>query len=439
MNLTESETDLENQNSIGFIDPVQGDKMLGAFRVACGIKGAVVLIHAPVGCHWGVNFIERLSSVKTNASISALRERSVVFGGEDSLRKTIEIILKNRKKRYLILLAGSVSSIIGEDWQGVIDSVGFGFHSIAIDCGGYLGKMGDGYEECMAELCKWMDDPEPGRDKSVPKVNLIGLQRDIVRGEADIRELIRILGLVKIDVNSVFPPATLTELKRAPNIDLNIVLGYGTVLAKRMEERWGIPWVLFDEYPYGLVATRDFVQGVGNRIGIDSHHMDKRFQREEAKALKALRQAQLYLPALYEFPVAISADLPQAKGLARFLATEVGMDIRGIHITASPGSVDEEIGLKNICSDILFQASWDRFEILIEKRDVKLMLGSDLERHISLKKNVSLILISYPTTSRLTLTSLPYMGFRGVLTLIEEMVNSVLAERTCPPQIPKAN
>ncbi|RLE11071.1 hypothetical protein DRI96_06850, partial [Candidatus Aerophobetes bacterium] len=147
----------------------------------------------------------------------------------------------------------------------------------------------------------------------------------------------------------------------------------------------------------------------------------------------------LYLPALYEFPVAISADLPQAKGLARFLATEVGMDIRGIHITASPGSVDEEIGLKNICSDILFQASWDRFEILIEKRDVKLMLGSDLERHISLKKNVSLILISYPTTSRLTLTSLPYMGFRGVLTLIEEMVNSVLAERTCPPQIPKAN
>jgi len=86
-----------------FLDPQQGDKLLGAFRVASGIQDAVVLVHAPVGCHWGINFIERLSLGKTNTAISALRERSVIFGGHENLEKSIEIIFKGRKKRYSVI------------------------------------------------------------------------------------------------------------------------------------------------------------------------------------------------------------------------------------------------------------------------------------------------------------------------------------------------
>jgi len=428
MNSISDVSDVKNNNTPHFIDPVQGDKMLGAFRAACGIKGALVLVHAPVGCYWGVNFIERLSSVKTSGAVSALRERSVVFGGEDSLKKTIEIILKNRKNRYLILLAGSVPSIIGEDWQGVIDSVGFDLHSISLDCGGYLGQMGEGYDECLSELCQWMDDPEPGRGRAAPKVNLIGLQRDIARGEADIKEIIRVLGLAGITVNSVFPPASIKELKRAPDADLNIVLGYGYLLAERMEQKWGIPRLVFMEYPYGLSGAMDFVRSVGGRVGIDSCFMEKRLQREEKKTLDILKTAHLYLPALYGLPAAVAADLPRAKGLVRFLATELGMDITGIHVTSSPGRIEGETGLEHICPDILFKTSSERFEGLVEKTDARLIFGSDLERRICHKKKTPLILISYPSTTRITLTSLPYMGFRGVLTLVEEMVNQVLRE-----------
>ena len=422
----EFEMAIENKDRVRFIDPVQGDMMLGAFRAACAIKGANVLIHAPVGCHWGVNFIERLSSIKTNATISALRERSVVFGGEDSLRKTIEIILKHRKNRYLILLAGSVPSIVGEDWQGVIDSVGFDLNSIAIDCGGFLGNMAEGYDACLAALCAWMDAPEPAEKQGRAAVNLIGLQGDMPRGEADILELKRLLGLVKIRVNSVFPPSTLGELKRAPRADLNVVMGYGRALAGKMKEKWGIPWMRCTEYPYGLYGTREFIRGIGSELGVGNLHQGRPFQREEEKLLKALRPAQIYLPALYGAPAAISADLPQAKGLARFLAAEVGMDIKGIHVTSSPVPIDETKGLRDVCPNVLFQTSWDRFECLINESDVALILGSDLERHLARKRDIPLILISYPSTSRLMLTSLPYMGFRGVPALVEDLVNASL-------------
>jgi hypothetical protein len=38
-----------------------------------------------------------------------------------------------------------------------------------------------------------------------------------------------------------------------------------------------------------------------------------------------------------------------------------------------------------------------------------------------------LILIAYPSTSRICLTPLPYMGFGGVPTLVEEIVNAVVS------------
>ena len=425
MNSIRAVSDEKNSNACHFIDPVQGDKLLGAFRAACGIRGALVLVHAPVGCHWGVNYLERLSAVRTSGTVSALRERSVVFGGEESLRKTVEIILKDRKQRYLILLAGSVPSIIGEDWQGVIDAVGFDFHSIALDCGGYLGTMGQGYDACLSELCEWMDDP-PVRRVSGPQVNLLGVQRDIARGAADIKEIRRVLALIGIRVNSVLPPASVTELKKAPDADLNIVFGYGMELAQRMEQRWGVPAMVFTEYPYGLAGTENFVRAVGERLGTDSHFMENRIQKERQRTLDILKTAHLYLPALHGLPAAVSGDLPLARGLARFLAVELGVDIRGMHITSSPDGVQEEIRFEPICSNILFNASWERFKGLVREMDVALILGSDLDRSICTKENRHLIPISYPTITRITLTPQPYMGFRGVLTLAEEIINLIL-------------
>ena len=417
---------MENQEPAAFLDPVQGDKLLGAFRAACGIRGALVLVHAPVGCHWGVNYLERLSAVRTSGTVSALRERSVVFGGEESLRKTVEITLKDRKQRYLILLAGSVPSIIGEDWQGVIDAVGFDFHSISLDCGGYLGTMGQGYDACLSELCEWMDDPPPVRRGPGPRVNLLGVQRDIARGEADIKEIRRVLGRVGIRVNSVLPPASVTELKKAPDADLNVVFGYGVGLAQRMERRWGVPAMVFAEYPYGLAGTEDFVRAVGERLGTDSRLMEKRIQKERQKILDILKTAHLYLPALHGLPVAVSGDLPRARGLARFLAMELGVDIRGMHISSSPEGVQDEIRFEPICSNILFNASWERFKGLVEEKNVALILGSDLDRSLCTGENRHFVPISYPTITRITLTPLPYMGFRGVLTLAEEIINLIL-------------
>lgn len=404
-----------------FVEPSQGDILLGAFRVVSGIKGVTVLIHAPVGCHWGVNFIERLSGINTNSTISALRERNVIFGGEDNLRKAVEIILKRRKRGYIVLLIGSVPSIIGEDVEGVVSSVGSNFHYISLDCGGFRGKMWEGYEDCLVKLSKWME-PSSFRKKNRPLANLIGFQQDVVRAQANENEIRRVLSMAGVELNAVLPPRSINELKRAARADLNVVLGYGIRLAKEMERKLGIPYHFFNLHPYGLSGTEEFISAICEKLGLDD--VNRKLQREKDRTLELLKKAHLYLPSLHGVPVAISADSPSALGISRFLSRELGMKIELVHITSS--SHDGVCGLKDICKDIFEEDSWDKFVNLLNKKEVKLIFGTDLERVISQKKNIPFLPFSYPTISRIALTSSPYLGFRGVLTLVEEMVNLAL-------------
>ncbi|RLG05375.1 MAG: hypothetical protein DRN65_07025, partial [Thaumarchaeota archaeon] len=60
---------------------------------------------------------------------------------------------------------------------------------------------------------------------------------------ANLNELERIFGLIGVKINSSVPCRDLTEIKRMGNADLNVVLGYGTLLAKKMEESFGIPYI----------------------------------------------------------------------------------------------------------------------------------------------------------------------------------------------------
>ncbi len=408
-----------------FVDPVEGDKLLGAFRAVCGIRDVVVLIHAPVGCHWGVNYIERLSSIKTNATISALRERSVIFGGEENLRKSIEIIFKRRRRRYLILLSGSVPTVIGEDWRGIVEHLDFSINIINIDCGGYLGKMGEGFEEALCVLFDWIEDPDPEIQDKLLSVNLIGLQRDIVKGRSGIKEIKRLLGLLGIRVNSVFPPSTLSEIRRASNAKLNIVFAYGRGLAERMEERWKIPYIYLDAYPYGIIGVEELIEAVMDTLKIDVLRKN-RIEREKEKILCILKDAHLYLPSLYGLGVAISGDLPHVKGLSRFLQKELGMEIQLLNITSTPPSTDISELNKISESDISIQDSWHRFATKLRTKDIGLIFGTDLERRLSSELGIPLILCSFPTISRIDLISSPYLGLRGVIGLVEEIVNSLL-------------
>ncbi len=411
---------------MNFVDPMEPDKLLGAFRVASGIKDAVVIVHAPVGCHWGVNFIERLSYGKTNSTLSALRERSVIFGGHEHLEKSIRIIFRRKKRKYLIILAASVSSIIGDDIEGITESAISGMSYIILDCGGYMGRMMNGYEECLDKLSVWIEkDNKWNANRFRYLVNIIGLQRDMPMGEANIKEIKRMLKLLGIKVNSIFPPLSIKEIKNAAKADLNIVFYYGRGLAEIMKQRYGIPYIFFDEYPYGLLICEKFLKRVSEYFEINKKKVDKIINREKSKVLDALKPARIYFHTLYNISTLVSGDLAQVKGISHFLSKEIGCRIKLINITSSSPNVQVNIeDLSDISEKLLFQVSMHEFEENIQ--DIDIIFGSEIERKISKKTNIPIIPFSYPILSKLSLNGIPYMGFKGVLGLFEQIINTII-------------
>ncbi|MCK4735942.1 MAG: hypothetical protein KAT65_26035, partial [Methanophagales archaeon] len=99
--------------------------------MASSLKDCVILVHGPSGCHFGPNFFEVLTNnLSSNATISAMRERSVVYGGIENLEKAISLTRKHYKDKRIIVLSSHVPSIIGDDLEFVDADMYF-------DCGGF--------------------------------------------------------------------------------------------------------------------------------------------------------------------------------------------------------------------------------------------------------------------------------------------------------------
>ncbi len=166
-----------------------GDKFFGAYRAFSGIKDAVVLNHAPVGCNWGAGMFKTISNqADVRQACTVMHEREVIFGGEESLRRALERADKLYNAPLLLVIAGNVPSIIGDDVEGIIDSLPLKKDVVWMEAAGFSGSMRSGYEEALLRLAPLMDEC----DMTEGSVNLIGFCPDDFKVEADVKEIKRV-------------------------------------------------------------------------------------------------------------------------------------------------------------------------------------------------------------------------------------------------------
>ena len=139
---------------------MDGGKFFGAFRACSGIKDAIVINHVPIGCDWGVSMFKNASNhreMRTHAC-TVLDERDVVFGGEDKLKKALKRADMLYETPLLIVLAGDVPSIIGDDIDSVIKSASIDKEVVWMEAAGFKGTMRGRLRRCFALLAKLMSE-----------------------------------------------------------------------------------------------------------------------------------------------------------------------------------------------------------------------------------------------------------------------------------------
>ena len=423
---------MSNERSNVWI-PASPACLLGAYRMAVAFKDCVTVIHGPVGCHFGPNFIEIASNnTLFNAYSSAIRDRSVIYGGIQNLKRTINTIRKYYKGKKVIVLSAHVPSIIGDDLSG-IDA------DICIDCGSFE-PMWYGMEKFLEGLWELIEKKgeaekegargEGKREQTKRKnlVNLIGFQRDVVCAEEDLAELKYILRACGIDVNVI--PEEMRRLGGAKHANLNVVFGYGVRLAEKMRREYGIPYIVA-EYPYGYEGIRRFVAKIGEYCEISERALEKVFN----EIMQKLRYYRNYLHLFYELPVFIAGDLPRVSGMSKFLTDELGADVECSYIKCkSIANYDVESAelvydnnafAQKLSIETEFESSAKTMEIsrrennspeldLERERGCFVLFGTDEERKI-LRDT---IVFAFPSFTRFSFV--PYLG-RGVLNLIADI------------------
>ena len=382
--------------------PSQGSMFLGAYRMASSLKDCVVLVHGPSGCHFGPNFFEVLTNnLSSNATISVMRERSVVYGGIENLEKAISLTRKHYKNKRIIVLSSHVPSIIGDDLEFVDADMYF-------DCGGFQ-PMWQGIEAFLERLGDFICENGHKEEAPTNLVNLIGFQRDVVGAEEDLEELKRILLSSGVEVNVI--PDSLESLRYAKHASVNVVFGYGIKLARRMEREFGIPYIVVD-YPYGVEGMRLFINKLSEYIVFEHDNTNgKGAFSEISEKLKRYRNN---LPLFYDVPVCVVGDLPKISGMSKFLECELGMNVELAFATSS--------AMKEFDFNVprtKFAESYDEFIEEIKGLDIKVLFGTDEERRI--RKDA--IVFAFPSFTRMSYV--PYLG-KGTLNLIADIYERLM-------------
>ena len=382
--------------------PSQGSMFLGAYRMASSLKDCVVLVHGPSGCHFGPNFFEVLTNnLSSNATISAMRERSVVYGGIENLEKAISLTRKHYKDKQIIVLSSHVPSIIGDDLE-FVDA------DIYLDCGGFQ-PMWQGMEAFLERLGDFICENEYKASESTTAnlINLIGFQRDVACAEEDLAELKMILSFFNVEVNVI--PDSLKKLKYARYASLNIVFGYGVKLARRMEREIGIPYIVVD-YPYGVEGLKRFIEKISENCEFEHDINDKIFSEIREK----LKRYRNNLPLFYDVLVCVVGDLPKISGMSKFLECELGMNVE---LAFATSSAMKEFDFDVPCTK--FVESYDEFIEEIKGMDIKVLLGTDEERRIL----NNTIVFAFPSFTRMSYV--PYLG-KGTLNLIADIYERLM-------------
>jgi len=406
-------------------DPLHDCKLLGITRAFTGLKDSVVVVHGRPGCHSGMLSLQALTSSQRHVNVvfSGLKSEDMAFGGEARLLRALLNVVEVMRPKLVAVAVASAAGVMGDDVAGVVSKVQGsvrGVSFIVVDACGYSGSEAVGYEEALERLGGVM---ARARDRIEDAVNIVGFRADEPNWRGDLVELKRLLSSQGISVNAVVTWCNFDELVQAPRASLNVVLGGdGVRLAEYMRREFDVPYVVVP-YPFGVLNTVEFIERVCRALGRDVNY--EVIEEGERRVQEAISDAHLFLEGVYgSLRAAILGESSRVFSFARFLSDELAFDVKLVAVRCRNPVTDDEAS--RVDYRVLVEPDRLDFEDELSRLDIDVLFASSFERNIAMRLGVPLFRFSYPVIDEVCLTDAPLVGFRGLLTVLEKLVNMLM-------------
>jgi len=420
---------------VAVIEPIKMCKMFGAYATVAGVRKALPLLHSACGCQYYLRACLLLhDGIDPVILTTDVTQQDVVFGGEDRLRRSLLACQEAYDPELIVVLSGCAPSLVGDDIQAVAESVRGQVRAevVTVDSAGFQGDQASGFKDVTLRLLERY--ARNGLEKCKNVVNLIGLIPGYdYRWRCDVLALKETLAATGVEVNAVLGGfSTLEQLKTVGCSELNVVLSdvRGLDIAKYLQSRFGTPYLRPSYLPIGMKNTQDWLAEVAQ--GVSAFDREA-VEQQMAEAVEPFEYIDLALVTTYtvDATAVIVAEPQRALSLARFLVADIGMKPLALCVTERDGETGallraalDELGLPD-CR-LLLESDAFTLRGAIEELRPSVIYGSTFERAVAHQVGASLIKVGFPSYDEILMTERPYMGFKGIPVVMEDLMNAII-------------
>ena len=399
----------------------EGPPPVGAMRVATGMEGLHMVLHAPQGDTYAdllFTMIERRNH-RPPVSYTTFQARDLGADTAGLFKSACLDAYERYKPEALLVAASCTAELIQDDPGRLAETMGLPVPVIPLELPSYQRKENFGCDEAFVQICRALAGPVPRTERV--SCNILGPTALGFRHRDDVAEITALLEEMGIDVNVAAPmgarPSDITRLGAA---HFNVLLYPETAeaAARWLEREHGQPWT--KTIPIGSRATRAFIDEVralsGSTAPVDSARLRQPWWAASVDST--------YLTGKRVF---VYGDGTHAMAAARVARDEMGFEVCGIGCynreQARPvRALAREFGVEALITDDYLEV-----ERAIDAAQPEMILGTQMERHIGKRLNIPCAVISAPVhVQDFPARYSPQMGFEGANVLFDTWVHPLV-------------
>jgi nitrogenase molybdenum-cofactor synthesis protein NifE len=388
----------------------------GARVVLNPITDALHLVHGPIGCAaytWDIRGAASSGpDLYKNSFSTDMKELDVIFGGEKKLAAALRELADRFHPPAIFVYSTCIVGIIGDDLETVCKKASeeIGIPIVPVKSEGFRGNKNEGYKAACNALYELIGT-RVYTPKSAYSVNLLGEYN--VAG--DVWSVKPFFEEMDIEVVATLTgDARVAEIQRAHTALLNLVQCSGsmTYLAKKMEEKYGIPYKRMSFF--GL-------QDMSSALRTAAEFFDSQELKEKAEEI-ILRETTRVMPQIEHHRARVSGKkaaiymggAAKAVSLVRAFQ-ELEMDV--VIIGTQTGDRDDYQKIAYIVKEgtvIIDDANPLELKELLIKQGADLLVAGVKERFLAYKLGIAFCDFNHDRT-------INFEGFQGMLNFAREV------------------
>ncbi len=431
----------------------EGPPHVGAMRIATSMEGVHYVLHAPQGDTYADLLFTMIERRDKRPPVTYTTFQARDLGGDTAqLVKTAVREAYERFKPQAMLVGESCTAELIQDQPGSLaKSMNLPIPVVSLDLPAYSKKENWGASETLYHLVRTLllpQVPTPGTSRSErtskrPKANLIGPTALGFRCRDDIREVIKLLSGIGVDVNVVAPMgATPEDILRIPEADFNICLYPEIALTTCTWLNRSFGQATVRTVPIGVGATRDFITEVGRVAGIDVTEALERSQADTLGMWNTGRITSTTEATASRLPwysrsvdstyltgkrVFIFGDATHALAAARIATEELGFTLVGLGTYSREFAREVREAAKAHGLEAVISDDYLAVEAKVAEAAPELVLGTQMERHIAKRLGIPCAVISTPIhVQDVPARYSPQMGWEGANVIFDNWVHPLM-------------